>query len=222
MLPADLFEFPHYSLDQAQYLLGEFNSLAGFADAKAWDAAAEGEAARLQQQLAVLDDYELRLSTLEHRSEAEHQGKGFFSKLFSSPEHRDSIASARARVANTRPRLDALAKELESNTDRTPDSPEEQKAMLKDLKLLKKELNQHKKELNAEMRDIRTAARQASAKIGAGWDLVFSTPTSRRIERMSLRLNKETALAPHEDRKALLERQILFIDRTILWVERFK
>lgn len=94
--------------------------------------------------------------------------------------------------------------------------------MLKELRLAKKELTIEKRELNENLRQIRAEARVQGAKVGTGVGLFLSTPTSRRLTRMQIRLDKEAAVAPHEDAKAALERRLVSIDRMIHWVERFK
>ena len=99
--------------------------------------------------------------------------------------------------------------ELEAPIDKTPNSPEEQKEMARELKLVKKDLTLKKREANEAMRQIRADARQQSAQVGAGLSAMFSTPRSRRWSRMGIRLEKEAGVAPHESLRAQVERQLL-------------
>ena len=114
-----------------------------------------------------------------------------------------------------------LADQLEAAIEKTPNSPEEQKAMIKDLKLAKKELALRKREAAEAMRQIRVNARQRTAKVGVGIDALFSNPTTRRWTKVGIRLEKEARIAPHENERTQIEKRILVIERTIQWVERF-
>jgi hypothetical protein len=58
------------------------------------------------------------------------------------------------------------------------------------------------------MRQVRTSARQESSQVGAGFiGELLTSPRSRRISRMSIRLQKEANLAPHENVRTYIERQ---------------
>ena len=129
----------------------------------------------------------------------------------------------RRDAAGQRELLVPLVEQLEAAIDKTPNSADEQKEMLRELKLVKKELGLQKREANEAMRQIRTAARQRAAKIGTeGLSLLFSTPKTRRWARMRVWLEREAAGAPHETTRTQLERQMLVIERTIRWVEKFR
>jgi len=212
-----------YNRELADGMLEHLGSMTTFAEVEAWDRDASVEVARISAHLEQFDRIESELQTIETQTKAAHAEKSFLGRIFSSPEHAAEIGSIRNKIRTERAGLSELAEGLQAGIDKTPNTKEEQKEMLQHLRLAKKELAQERRETNEAMRQIRTNARQTSAGIGAGvTGILFTTPTSRRLSRMNVRIQKESALSPHEDAKMGLERRILAVDRTILWVQRFQ
>ena len=94
--------------------------------------------------------------------------------------------------------------------------------LVKELKLSKKELQLRKKEIAAEMKGIRTDARQKSASAATSLTTILVGQKYTAAERRSIRQSKERALAPHEDSKSAIERQILAVEKEILRLEAFR
>lgn len=117
--------------------------------------------------------------------------------------------------------LKKRAPELQELVDFTPNSPEEQKTLLAELRLQKKELQLKKRELAAAMKAIRVDARQKSSEAGVVFGVFYDRSTAAH-QRRHIRYRKEAALKPHEGEKEAVERQLLQIDRDIMWVERFR
>jgi small-conductance mechanosensitive channel len=178
--------------------------------------------AAIQAYVATVKPYEEELHRLSRESKEQHAQKSILKRLLTSPSHVSEIHNLLRGTEKHVSYLLSLCEQLQAGADKTPTSVEEQREMLKELKHMKKEIAQEKRELNDAMRQIRLDARHAGAKVGTGMGLLLSNPTSRRLDRMSIRLNKEAALAPHEDAKAGIERRGLAIERAILWVERFR
>ena len=111
-------------------------------------------------------------------------------------------------------RLAELASQLEAAIDFTPDTPNDLKEQLKECRQRKKELQAEKKAVSAEMTSIRAGARHRTATVTPG--------QHAKEERRQISVAKEFALRPHENQKADLERQVVALDRTIAWLERFK
>jgi hypothetical protein len=216
------FEAPECDLSKAAELLAESNQLFTFADVEAWDRVATIEIRRLRFFVEELDHRQRELASVEAQALSAHAAKSFLKRLFSRPKQVRQIVKWRDRASALRYRIEAAVDSLEDTVDRTPNSLEEQRLLLKELKLRKKELNQHKREIGLAMRQIRDNARRQNAEVGTGLGLVFSNPTSRRFERMSIRLEKEGALKSQENARDALERQITAIDRAMLWAERIK
>jgi len=107
-----------------------------------------------------------------------------------------------------------LASQLEAAIDFTPDTPNDLKELLKECRQRKKELQAERKAVGAEITAIRVGARQRTATVTPG--------EHAKEERRQITVAKELALRPHENQKADLERQIVALDRTIAWLERFK
>lgn len=118
--------------------------------------------------------------------------------------------------------LRKMIEKMQEAIDFTPDNPEAQKELLAELRQRKKELQIQKREVLDGMRAIRVEARQQSTKAGAilGGLLYDSAYAAR--QRRGIRYAKETALRPHEDLRAAIERQIMQAERDILWVKKFK
>ncbi|MEJ6000302.1 hypothetical protein [Paucibacter soli] len=93
--------------------------------------------------------------------------------------------------------------------------------LVKELKAVKKDLQLQKKELAVRMKDIRTVARQRSASAATSITAILTNRKYTAAERRSIVYAKERALAPHEDAKAAIERQILAMEHDILRVESF-
>ena len=71
------------------------------------------------------------------------------------------------------------------------------------------------------MKVVRTGARQQSAQAGRVFGVFYDSKLAAS-ERRSIRYSKESILRPHEDAKTAIERQLVQIDRDILWAEKFK
>lgn len=207
---------------RARELLRRSDSLSTFDDVNAWDSAAEAEVAKIRAYLAKLDDFERSLGEIEQRARTLRAQRPLLKRVFARAPWKRDARARRNFMKAARLKLPDLVDELQALIDKTPNSREEQQEMLKELRLVKKELNAEKRQVNEAMRQIRTDARQQGAKVGSGLGLFLSTSTSRRLDRMSIRLGKEAALSPHEDAKGALERQLLVVERALLWVERFK
>lgn len=202
----------------AHGLIQRAQTITSFNDVARWDKEASHLAENFRAFLAKVPEFEAQIRSGEAASKAAHSQKPFFQRLFSVPPLTVEIRRARQTLQVATTQLGPLADQLEALIDQTPDNPSEKKELLSELKGLKKELNLEKKELAAAMRQVRANARRANANVGG----FFSTPKSRRYERISIRLDKEAALRPHEGAKETIERQILEIDRMILWIERIK
>jgi hypothetical protein len=115
--------------------------------------------------------------------------------------------------------MEDMAEKLQEAIDFTPNSPTEQKLLLKELRQRKKELQLQKREVAASAKQIREEARLKSVHAGRFLGIYNSKLAS--IERRSIRYRREALVAPNEDVKVSIDRQILQIDKDILWVERF-
>ncbi|MBX3231451.1 MAG: hypothetical protein KIT84_10935 [Labilithrix sp.] len=212
--PLPVFSIPDARVGEG--LIAHVQNVNSFAAVAAWDRDANAFASHVKSFLSAVPAIEHQIAVVEQHAKHVHAHRGFFEKTFSSPPMTAEIQEMRRRLRSAVGVLTGIVEQLESLIDQTPDTPEEKKALLADLKALKKELAQQKKELSVAMREVRSNARRAGANVGG----FFSTPRSRRYERMQIRLNKEAALKPHEDEKAALDRRILSVERLILWVDR--
>ena len=95
--------------------------------------------------------------------------------------------------------------------------------MLRELRAEKKELQVQKREIAAQKRELNQVVRDASANAGIhkGWLSTTYDGRQAAAQRRALRRVKIELLAPHEDAKTHIERQLVDLDRRIAWVERF-
>lgn len=202
--------------------LERLTALTTFEEAQAWDHSAKEMVRGAQKHLRTLQTADTHLAELYRTALAEHQNKSFLARLFTSPTEANRVRFARTSLNQHRSAIEAVIDELNGAIDKTPDSREEKKAMIADLRMLRKELVLRKREASTAMRDVREAATAANARVGTGWDALLSTPSSRRFDRMGIRLRKEAALTPHRSARNQIEQELAVIDRHLLWLEKIK
>ena len=183
----------------------------------AWDAAASAELDVLRQ---ILEKMAPEAQEAEHEAEAARRefahGLAVFFMMGGSSKWKRWSAEATKLRRGTR-LLELLVMELGLTVAITPDSPEDLKELLATAKAKKKEIQAEKREVNAAMREIRVDARQKAVAVPQ-----YGSSSYRRMERRSIALEKEAALAPHEDEKSFIERRLLAWDQRIAWLEGFK
>jgi Mg2+ and Co2+ transporter CorA len=214
--------FAPYDSAAAEALLTELRTLTTFEQVVDWDRRAALVVEHIQAYLADLDSIERNVNAIERQALDEHNQR-FFLRRLAGPS--PAVASARkwkTQAAAGQEAATVFSDRLQAGIDQTPNSRDDQAEMVRALKLTKKELALQKREAGEALRQIRVEARQKSSEIDTGLGSVLMGASGRRDQRISLRLEKEAAAKPHESVKALIERQILAIDRIIQWVERFK
>lgn len=201
-------------------LIAEVTGLNSFEEVQGWDNKAK---AALDKITADLDAVEKEIASVQQeltRLQAVHDAKPAYLKLMGKGGEYKSAEKQLAQFQTGQAQLEELADMLQGTIDMTPNSPDEQKLLIKGLRLQKKELQAQKKEVAAEMRAIRVESRQKSAQVtNYGFRSLSGLATA---ERRRLRLQREIGLAPQEDRKAAIEKQILKLERLILWAEKLK
>lgn len=201
-------------------LSGELDSINNFVLISAWDIKANTLLSDISNELSLIEKAIEESSNQVSSLETRHSEKPFLKRIFGKwKEHRILLPHLK-NLNEWRGRLDDLADQIQAAIDMTPNSPEEQKLLIKELKLHKKELQTEKKEVAAEMRAIRVDSRQWSARVTNYGFRGMSKYAA--AERRQIRLNRERELAPHEDVKALIERQILHLERQIIWAEKLR
>lgn len=189
-------------------------------DVASWDDRAAALAEDAQRCEMYLSEAEERTKQLYEAAFAEHQQLPFYIRWLTSSKRAAKALQDLSELARCKERLRGLTEDLLSSVDKTPDSEAERKAMLKDLRLLKRELVLKKKEINAASRAARERASSELSQVGTGLGFYLSTPSSRRYDRMSIRLEKEASLHEHREDRDRIEAQIAVIDQHILWLER--
>jgi hypothetical protein len=204
-------------------LVREFETLSAIAAAVQWTRAAEGEISRMEAHIRSIPDREATIREAEAASRLEHRKKPFLRRFFTSHDLARTIRQGRRAIAAASRELPGCIGDLRALIERTPDSLEKKKALLAQLRLLKKDLREQNSEASLVIREVRTAARQAQAKVGSSLaSALFTTPTMRRYKRIAIRTNKEKRIAPLEDVRVRIDRQLQAIEREIIRVERLK
>lgn len=209
-----------YSDENYHKLMAQMKTLTSFEEVASWDDSANAE---LETMLKLAMDLGNQIASERaalEQAEMNHSHKPFLSRLFGSRDEENKIKASIKKYEGYLKVLQQRAPELQEAVDFTPNSPEEKKALLQELRLRKKELQLQKRELAATMKAIRTNARQKSSEAGLIFG-VFYDRKSAAYQRRNIRYNKEAALRPHESEKDSIERQILQVDRDIVWVDQF-
>jgi hypothetical protein len=208
--------------DESQYrkVVAAMDKLASFEGIAAWDRLAQDEVKQVEQHIQVLDRELFQNQQALIKARQDYSNKNFIAKLFGGRREIDRINGALTGLASQKQYCEDLAEQLQAHVDFTPNDTEEQKVLIKLLKQHKKELQQQKRELASDARQIRVAARQATANIGPNYGSKF-VGRLNASQRRNIRFQKEAALAPNEDAKTAIERQLIAVERRIIWAERF-
>lgn len=208
------------SIQIAEQLLREYALLATLDCAAQWKGASENCIVQLLTDAEACNGSIAELRTKAARLRSETRQRSFWGRFFKSAEEKQA-ASSIATLTKATQSLRETADDLQEKIDDTPSNRDEKTRMLNELKVRKKELQLEKRELSAHMKNIRTEARQRSADAATSITALVAGSKYTAAERHSIRVSKEQALAPHEDAKASLERQLLALDREILRIESF-
>lgn len=202
-------------------LTSDFRTLATFSAIASWDRQAQMEIERITGVIRELDIEVSRQTQILEGVRKSKSEKSLIGRLFSSGKEEKELLQLVEKYNQYKATLGKMASQLQESIDFTPNSPEEQKTLLKELRQRKKELQVEKREIAAAMKAVRTDARQQSAQAGRVFGVFYDSKVAAS-ERRSIRYAKETTLRPHEDAKAAIERQLVQIDCDILWAEKFK
>ncbi|MGO9202301.1 MAG: hypothetical protein ACLQM8_17380 [Limisphaerales bacterium] len=92
--------------------------------------------------------------------------------------------------------------------------------LVKKLRHRKKELQADKRKETTTMAGIRREARVQSVSAGKTWLGSYDSLLAAD-QRRAIRNAKESALGPHEEAAAAIERQIMNIESILLWLDPF-
>lgn len=201
-------------------LMNRTDSLSTYGDVNVWENDASNLIAHFQSKKSQLENA-IRLIEIENnRLEEEYNGLSFFKKLGAS---KSEISENTKKIENSRKGIsiiDGSINKLQTLIDLFPNSPEEKKEFLEELKLTKKELQLQKREINQTIRETRANARVKMASIPTGGGKYIGT--FNRMNRASIRLNKEFSVKENENSKEQIEAKLIAIDRIILQISKIK
>lgn len=178
------------------YLMNKFRNLSTFSEVVEWDKEAEVVIAEIVDKIKLLDTVVLQYSNVNNSTQTKFKQK--YQEI-----------------------LENMALKLQESIDFTPNNSDEQKALIKELSFTKKDLQLQKKEVTANMKNVNERARSRSVRAGNNNFLGVYNSKMAASERRNIRYQRDAQLRPNEVIKAAIERQILQIEKDILWVKRF-
>jgi chromosome segregation ATPase len=195
-------------------VLYRFSNLATFHEAIGWHSDVAALIRLLDQFCSEVTSYRSHQEESAKQVEAERSSLTLLKRTFASrsdeKQYKENINSADKTISS----IESAKNHLQDLMDRTPRNKTEQSQMIQALKQHKKELTTEKKAINEGMRQTRIKARQdmTSWTGVSGKGFVGSVA---RYERVRIRNQKENALAPKEDAKTIIEKQVIEIDKNI-------
>jgi len=177
------------------YLTNKFRNLSTFSEVVEWDKEAEVVIAEIVDKIKILDTIVLQYSNVNNFTQTKFKQK--YQEI-----------------------LENMALKLQESIDFTPNNSDEQKFLIKELSFTKKELQLQKKEVTANMKNVNEKARSKSVRAGNNFLGIYNSKMAAS-ERRNIRYQRDAQLRPNEAIKAAIERQILQIEKDILWVKRF-
>jgi len=131
--------FVPYDVTAARRLKNQFENLRTFGEVAAWDGEAQEEIDRMRRSLDGLSATEALVAQMEAAATRAHGNKTFLKRTFTTAPEVIAAGEWRKQAAAHGTELSELIEELEAGIDKTPNSPEEQNEMVRELKLVKKE-----------------------------------------------------------------------------------
>lgn len=200
-------------------LNARFERLRTYQEAAEWDRDAEAVVRALEGFRGYITEKKAGFLQALETQQAERKNLPTLKRLGKDTEGgrlRKDIAGLEEGLASIDPAIEVVR----TKADLTPTSPREQKALVAFLKTEKKELAIQKREITSNIRDAQSSHRRRVASVTGirGSGVIGSVA---RLERVSARMERERSLAPLEDQRRILERQINDIDRRLAWFSAF-
>lgn len=212
---------PGYNVEGFRSLMHEFKSLSSYLEVNQWDHRASAEVQTIVATLRDIDAAVKVHSRAVASAKQDFEAQSFIKRTFGGRDRENAIAQRLSTLQKRKIDLLRFVAELQGAIDFTPNTPEERETLVKELRLRKKELQTRKREAAITMTSIRKEARIESAHAGKSWLGIYDRDLAS-YQRRHIRYAKEAALKPHEDVKGAIERQLIEVDKDLLWVERFE
>ena len=202
-------------------MIGQILNLTSFDEINKWDEKAGKILEEITNSIEQLQKNNHDLEININVEKSMRAKMGFFKKIFSKNPitEMDKEYKNKLNYINT---LAELGNILQDKIDFTPNDKNEKKDLISELKLKKKELGLLKKEISSSMTQIRQNARKESDSAGNSFGAFIGGKKYTAQQRRMIKHEKEMSLTPYENQKALIEKQILDIDKVLLWLEKIK
>jgi hypothetical protein len=205
-------------LSTAEQETAALRALSSLSTTKAWNQKSETMIALWQTAHAELKIKGEAVANEATRQFVSINSKSFFARVFSS--EKTGLAASNRLAESIRKEMieiEMAIEELRTGIELSPNDKDESKLIQEELKLRKKELQLEKRALNEAMRSIRANARDQSATAPFSLLGLAAGAKYTAVQRRSIVFEKQSKLKPHESQKAALERQILEVDRLLIW-----
>jgi hypothetical protein len=211
---------PDEEIGRCEQLSESLLSVSTYAAATEWIQKVAGETSALPNTLAAFDQMiaaELANLGQEKRS---FEQQSFIQRTFGNHDSLDADSQRISTLRKQREQLAQLVEGMQQRTELVPDSQAKRDLILKTIRVQMKELKIRKKEAGLAMTEIKQGARVASEGAGVSW-IGFYNSTLAARQRRGIRHGKEEALQPYEDAKDFVDRQLIALEKQIIWLESF-
>ena len=209
-----------YDDNRFDNLMVEYGELSNYEAVNDWDTRAQQEVRAIVETLKNLDKAIAVETANLQKAKFLFEEQSFFKRVLGKHQEEEAIANRLSVFRQRKVQVLQFVSKLQTSIDFTPNTTKEKEELVRELKLRKKELQAQKREEAVTMAEIRKEARVRSVDAGKNWIGLYDSSVAAD-ERRGIRYAKEAALRPHEDAKAAIERQLIQIERDLLWVEKF-
>ena len=206
-------------LESAKELHGNFLEINSFEMVAIWDSEAKKLIEELQKSILESNENINKLSRKHNLLEKKYDELSFFQKMFSSKDEIEGVLKKISIEKNNIKEYKNCIEVLEESIEFTPDDKKEADLMLKELKLAKKELITLKKEIISRIKSNKNHSISENSNLTTQ---IFANSKSKPLLKMHERIKKESSDVSQEEEKAIIEKQIIVVEKMIHWIERIK
>jgi hypothetical protein len=212
---------PEGEISRCERLSESLQTLSTYAGAREWTKKVAEEVNALPATLRCFDQIiAAELVNLDEEKRRFEQ-QSLLKRTFSSHGPEEAVAGRISVHRQQRAHLVKLVEGMQQKAVLVPSSTTTRDLLLKEIRHHMKELRAKKKEATAAMTAIRREARVASDGAGKTWIGLYDSSLAAD-QRRGIRHAKEETLRPYEDAKETIERQMMALEKHLIWLEQFE
>lgn len=201
-------------------LMARFDGLKTYQDAASWDSDAEAVVRALEDFRAYIQKRKSEFQTSMQQGQADRKKLPALKRAFTRDKDAAALRKYIKGVDDGLESIDPAIETIRAKSDLTPTSKAEQKQIAAYIKTQKKDLQIAKRQATSNIRDTHSAHRARMVGVtGIHGNGVMGSLA--RWERTSARMERERKLAPLEGQRRILEQQINFLDKRLIWLSSF-